>query len=86
MRAERAQVSERFDKVGLALAIAADKQVRAGDQGNIGGFVVAEVRETESGDDHDDGGALKRDIRSLRFLDRVPAELVTERSDRFHRR
>ena len=52
MRAEGAEVADRLDQIGLALAVAADEEVRPRHELDLGALVVAEVGEAEVGDDH----------------------------------
>jgi hypothetical protein len=52
MRAERAQIAERLDQVGLALPVAADEQVGAGLEVQFRGCVIAKIREAQMRDSH----------------------------------
>ena len=85
MRAERAQISQRFNQVRLALTVVTDKEVRSRLQFEVDGTVVSEVGETETRNNHDEKKCRWRIMRLIGFLDSVATELVTEGSDGFHR-
>src|ERR1700679_1073971 len=81
MRTKRAQVPESLDEVGLSLPIATDKEVGPGDQVQLGGLVIAEVRKTQVRD-----SPISSCARGSILVNGVPTELVAERSHGLHRR